>query len=220
MELPVRDGRARFGDLFDVPAPPGELSRSSFFRPEDVRISANGRGERVTVENKMFQGSTDPSLPGRRGQRTTGPLLRRPRDAGRRRRSNPARPYASTSNPTTCASSLRMTDPGPRVVLLSLDAVGHTVLWRCDVRQPCHARNRDGPRDARRYLEPRRCTDTGDRSRLARTRSCANGNHSCDPRCAIPHRRRAESRGLSGLVGNTSCRGKPYTVIREGLNPG
>jgi putative spermidine/putrescine transport system ATP-binding protein len=55
MELSVRDGRARFGDLFDVPAPPGELM-IAFFRPEDVRISANGRGERVTVENKMFQG--------------------------------------------------------------------------------------------------------------------------------------------------------------------
>ena len=55
MELPARDGRARFGDLFDVPAPHGE-QLIAFFRPEDVQISTNGRGERVTVENKMFQG--------------------------------------------------------------------------------------------------------------------------------------------------------------------
>lgn len=55
MELPARDGRARFGDLFDVPAPRGE-QLVAFFRPEDVQISTNTRGERVTVENKMFQG--------------------------------------------------------------------------------------------------------------------------------------------------------------------
>jgi len=55
MELPPRDGRARFGDLFDVPAPQGE-QLVAFFRPEDVQISTNGRGEWVTVENKMFQG--------------------------------------------------------------------------------------------------------------------------------------------------------------------
>ena len=55
MELPVRNGRAGVGDLFDVPAPPGDRV-VAFFRPEDVQISANGHGERVTVENKMFQG--------------------------------------------------------------------------------------------------------------------------------------------------------------------
>lgn len=55
MELPNRDGRARVGDLFDVPAPPGDRV-VAFFRPEDVQISANGHGEDVTVENKMFQG--------------------------------------------------------------------------------------------------------------------------------------------------------------------
>ncbi len=55
MELPAREGRARYGDLFDVPAPPG-LHMIAFFRPEDIQISTNGRGELVTVENKMFQG--------------------------------------------------------------------------------------------------------------------------------------------------------------------
>jgi putative spermidine/putrescine transport system ATP-binding protein len=55
LDLPTRDGRARFGELFDVPAPAG-ASVIAFFRPEDVRISGNGRGEQVTVENKMFQG--------------------------------------------------------------------------------------------------------------------------------------------------------------------
>ncbi len=55
MELPAKDGRARLGQLFDVPAPPTERL-VAFFRPEDVHISGNGRGEPVTVENKMFQG--------------------------------------------------------------------------------------------------------------------------------------------------------------------
>jgi putative spermidine/putrescine transport system ATP-binding protein len=55
LELPVREGRARVGQLFDVAAPAGERV-VAFFRPEDVHISDNGRGEQVTVENKMFQG--------------------------------------------------------------------------------------------------------------------------------------------------------------------
>lgn len=55
MELVARDGRARLGELFDVPAPIGQQV-IAFFRPEDVQISMNGRGEPVTVESKMFQG--------------------------------------------------------------------------------------------------------------------------------------------------------------------
>jgi putative spermidine/putrescine transport system ATP-binding protein len=55
MELPADGGRARFGQLFDVAAPAAERL-VVFFRPEDVRISGNGQGEPVTVENKMFQG--------------------------------------------------------------------------------------------------------------------------------------------------------------------
>ena len=55
MELPARHGRTRVGELFDVPAPAGDRV-VVFFRPEDVRISTNGRGQQVTVESKMFQG--------------------------------------------------------------------------------------------------------------------------------------------------------------------
>src|SRR5215208_5009809 len=43
-------------------------------------------------------------------------------------RSSPAPGCASTSNLTTCVSSRPMTDPAPRVILLSLDAVGHTII--------------------------------------------------------------------------------------------
>lgn len=55
IEVPTAGGRARVGDLFDVLAPTGEQA-IAFFRPEDVRISVNGRGEPVTVEQRMFQG--------------------------------------------------------------------------------------------------------------------------------------------------------------------
>ena len=55
LELPARNGRVALGSLFDVPAPPGERV-VAFFRPEDVRLSANGRAEPVTVESRMFQG--------------------------------------------------------------------------------------------------------------------------------------------------------------------
>lgn len=55
MELPADQGRARVGQLFDVPAPAAERL-VAFFRPEDVHISGNGIGEAVTVENKLFQG--------------------------------------------------------------------------------------------------------------------------------------------------------------------
>jgi putative spermidine/putrescine transport system ATP-binding protein len=55
LELPVRNGRARFGDLFDAPAPAVDRV-VAFFRPEDIQITANGHGEVVKIENKMFQG--------------------------------------------------------------------------------------------------------------------------------------------------------------------
>lgn len=55
LELPVRGGRVSLGNLFDVAAP-GDGQVIAFFRPEDVRISANGVGESVLVENRMFQG--------------------------------------------------------------------------------------------------------------------------------------------------------------------
>jgi putative spermidine/putrescine transport system ATP-binding protein len=55
LELPARDGRVALGNLFDVPAPLGERV-VAFFRPEDVRLSQNGRAEPVMVESRMFQG--------------------------------------------------------------------------------------------------------------------------------------------------------------------
>lgn len=55
VELPVRAGRAHLGRLFEVAAPAGEQV-VAFFRPEDVRISANGAGQPVRIENRMFQG--------------------------------------------------------------------------------------------------------------------------------------------------------------------
>jgi putative spermidine/putrescine transport system ATP-binding protein len=55
LELAARDGRVSLGNLFDVPAPFDERV-VAFFRPEDVRLSANGRAEPVVVESRMFQG--------------------------------------------------------------------------------------------------------------------------------------------------------------------
>lgn len=55
LELPAADGRVRLGALFDAPSPPG-TTMMAFFRPEDVRISANGHGEPATIESRMFQG--------------------------------------------------------------------------------------------------------------------------------------------------------------------
>jgi putative spermidine/putrescine transport system ATP-binding protein len=51
----THDGRARVGELFDVPAGEHE-GVIAFFRPEDVNIAANGHGETVIVESRMFQG--------------------------------------------------------------------------------------------------------------------------------------------------------------------
>jgi len=57
LEMPARAGRARAGELFDVPTALSEDGTVvAFFRPEDVMIAANGRGQPVTVENRMFQG--------------------------------------------------------------------------------------------------------------------------------------------------------------------
>ena len=49
------EGRARVGALFDVPAGDGD-GIVAFFRPEDVRIAANGHGQMATIESRMFQG--------------------------------------------------------------------------------------------------------------------------------------------------------------------
>ena len=60
VELPVRDGWIRLGDAFRVQAPAGSDGAALvFFRPEDVEILVNGRGEGhpATVEVKTFLGS-------------------------------------------------------------------------------------------------------------------------------------------------------------------
>ncbi|MBA3416685.1 MAG: ABC transporter ATP-binding protein [Chloroflexia bacterium] len=57
LDLPVRDGVVGLGDLFAVPAPVGANGRAvAFFRPEDVRLLADGAGQAATVESRMFQG--------------------------------------------------------------------------------------------------------------------------------------------------------------------
>ena len=58
LELPVTDGHVGFGGALRVAAPNGGSGRAvAFFRPEDVRFSANGHGHPAIVEGKMFQGS-------------------------------------------------------------------------------------------------------------------------------------------------------------------
>ena len=57
LELAVANGQVRLGECFGVPAPPGTASRVVvFFRPEDVELSANGRGQPATVEATIFLG--------------------------------------------------------------------------------------------------------------------------------------------------------------------
>jgi putative spermidine/putrescine transport system ATP-binding protein len=57
LELVVANGQVRLGDCFGVPAPPGTASRVVvFFRPEDVELSTNGRGQTATVEATIFLG--------------------------------------------------------------------------------------------------------------------------------------------------------------------
>jgi len=58
LELPVRGGRIRLGQVFDV-APTGMTSARAlvFFRPEDVELLPNGRGQPARIEGKTFQGA-------------------------------------------------------------------------------------------------------------------------------------------------------------------
>ena len=58
LELPLRNGRIRFGQVLDMAAP--ELADGQavvFFRPEDVEFSDNGVGHPARIEGKIFQGS-------------------------------------------------------------------------------------------------------------------------------------------------------------------
>lgn len=57
LELPVIDGRARFGRAFDVAAPDGARRVAIFFRPEDVQVHGTNRGQSALVQNKLFLGS-------------------------------------------------------------------------------------------------------------------------------------------------------------------
>jgi putative spermidine/putrescine transport system ATP-binding protein len=56
LELPVREGMVELGEVFRVPGPPETGEAVAFVRPEDVEVSANGRGQAATVESTMFQG--------------------------------------------------------------------------------------------------------------------------------------------------------------------
>jgi putative spermidine/putrescine transport system ATP-binding protein len=58
LELPLLEGRVRFGNILDIAAPE-LLGRRAivFFRPEDVEFSQNGIGHPARVEGKIFQGS-------------------------------------------------------------------------------------------------------------------------------------------------------------------
>ncbi|MFZ4640857.1 MAG: ABC transporter ATP-binding protein [Nodosilinea sp.] len=58
LELPLQDGRIRFGQVLDM-AVPGLGSRRAivFFRPEDVEFSQNGVGHPARIESKIFQGA-------------------------------------------------------------------------------------------------------------------------------------------------------------------
>lgn len=58
LELPLQEGRVRFGKVLDIEAPGLDGKRAIvFFRPEDVEFSNNGIGHPATVESKIFQGS-------------------------------------------------------------------------------------------------------------------------------------------------------------------
>ncbi|MFM7425993.1 MAG: ABC transporter ATP-binding protein [Elainella sp.] len=58
LELPLLEGRVRFGNVLDLAAPGVEGQRAIvFFRPEDVEFSQNGVGHPARVESKIFQGS-------------------------------------------------------------------------------------------------------------------------------------------------------------------
>lgn len=58
LELPLQEGRVRFGKVLDIAAPGVDGKRAIvFFRPEDVEFSNNGVGHPARVESKIFQGS-------------------------------------------------------------------------------------------------------------------------------------------------------------------
>jgi putative spermidine/putrescine transport system ATP-binding protein len=58
LELPLRNGRIRFGQVLDIAAPElGDGRAVVFFRPEDVEFSDNGVGHPARIEGKIFQGS-------------------------------------------------------------------------------------------------------------------------------------------------------------------
>ncbi len=58
LELPLRNGRIRFGQVLDMAVPElGNGRAVVFFRPEDVEFSDNGVGHPARIEGKIFQGS-------------------------------------------------------------------------------------------------------------------------------------------------------------------
>jgi len=58
LELPLEEGRVRFGKILDIEVPGVSGKRAIvFFRPEDVEFSNNGIGHPARVESKIFQGS-------------------------------------------------------------------------------------------------------------------------------------------------------------------
>jgi putative spermidine/putrescine transport system ATP-binding protein len=58
LELPLEEGRVRFGKILDMEVPGVSGKRAIvFFRPEDVEFSNNGIGHPAKVEGKIFQGS-------------------------------------------------------------------------------------------------------------------------------------------------------------------
>ena len=58
LRLPVREGRLRLGEAFDVAAPAGAGATAVvFFRPEDVELTTDGSGHPATVDVRIFLGS-------------------------------------------------------------------------------------------------------------------------------------------------------------------
>lgn len=59
LELPVQQGRIRFGTALEMTLPAATTARVLvFFRPEDVAIANKGAGQIATIETKTFLGST------------------------------------------------------------------------------------------------------------------------------------------------------------------
>ncbi len=58
IELPVRDGRAALGELFDVPAPHSDTDKvTAYFAPENLRVGPPGGGQPATVQSIHFHGA-------------------------------------------------------------------------------------------------------------------------------------------------------------------